>query len=163
MSSDRTPRLSRRAALLGLVGVAGCGFAPVYGSGGTASALRNTVRVTAPRSVDGFRFGQALEGQLGRATSPSYDLTVTLDIGSAPVAIASDNSATRITLPGKATYVLTGPDGAAVATGSVDAFTGYSATGSTVATRAAETDARERLVVILADMIVTRLIAATAA
>ena len=41
--------------------------------------------------------------------------------------------------------------------GNVDSFTGYSATGTTVATRAAERDAYERLMTILADQIVTRL------
>ena len=50
-----------------------------------------------------------------------------------------------------------------VTSGTVDSFTGYSATGSTVATRAARADAEERLTTILADQIVTRLIAAAPA
>ena len=41
-----------------------------------------------------------------------------------------------------------------VTTGSVDNFTGYSATGDTVETLAAQRDARERLMVILADQVV---------
>jgi LPS-assembly lipoprotein len=45
-----------------------------------------------------------------------------------------------------------------VTSGSVDNFTGYSATGTTVATLAAERDAQERLMTILADQIVTRLL-----
>jgi LPS-assembly lipoprotein len=42
--------------------------------------------------------------------------------------------------------------------GKVESFTSYSATGSTVATQAAETDANSRLSVTLADMIVSRLL-----
>ena len=46
------------------------------------------------------------------------------------------------------------------ARGRVESFTSYSATGSTVATLAADTDAATRLRQILADQIATRLIAA---
>jgi LPS-assembly lipoprotein len=42
--------------------------------------------------------------------------------------------------------------------GRVSDFTGFSATGSTVATLAAERDATARLMVILADQIVDRLV-----
>ncbi len=51
-------------------------------------------------------------------------------------------------------------DGRVAAKGRVESFTSYSATGSTVATLAAETDAATRLMQILADQIATRLIAA---
>ncbi|HCQ58330.1 MAG TPA: hypothetical protein DIU10_10575, partial [Sulfitobacter sp.] len=50
--------------------------------------------------------------------------------------------------------------GQIVTSGKVESFTGYSATGTTVATRAAELDAQERLMVILADLVVSRLYAA---
>jgi LPS-assembly lipoprotein len=42
----------------------------------------------------------------------------------------------------------------------VDNFTGYSATGTTVATQASKQDAEKRLMVILAEQIITRLYAA---
>jgi len=45
--------------------------------------------------------------------------------------------------------------------GSVDGFSGFSLTGSTSATAAAERDARARLAVVLADKMVTQLIAAS--
>ena len=44
--------------------------------------------------------------------------------------------------------------------GTVENFTGYSATGTTVATLAAEHDAQTRLMTMLADQIVTQLYAA---
>ena len=54
------------------------------------------------------------------------------------------------------------PNGARVTGGRVQSFTAYSATGSTVAGLAAEEDAGLRLMRILADQIVARLIAASA-
>ena len=42
--------------------------------------------------------------------------------------------------------------------GRTDSFTSYSATGSTAATQAAERDARRRLMVILADRVIDRLL-----
>jgi LPS-assembly lipoprotein len=47
-----------------------------------------------------------------------------------------------------------------VISGSVDNFTSYSATGTTVATLAAERDAQERLMIQLADQIFVRLASA---
>ena len=52
---------------------------------------------------------------------------------------------------------MVGPEGVE-ADGRVTAFTGYSATGSTVATAAAQRDAEARLAVILADMIVAQVL-----
>ena len=67
----------------------------------------------------------------------------------------------RYDLIGAVDYVLRDlSDGRAVVTGRVENFTGYSTTGTTVATLAAEQDAQKRLMVILADQIVTRLYAA---
>ena len=50
--------------------------------------------------------------------------------------------------------------GRTITTGRVEDFVGYSATGTTVATVAAQRDAQERLMTILADQIVLRLQAA---
>jgi LPS-assembly lipoprotein len=67
---------------------------------------------------------------------------------------------TRYSLVGQVDYTLTARDGGTVvASGQVGNFTGYSATGSTVETLAGERDARERLMTILADQLVTRLYA----
>ena len=48
--------------------------------------------------------------------------------------------------------------GAQLGSGVVNSFTGYSATASTVVTLAAQRDAEERLMVILADQVVARLL-----
>ena len=71
--------------------------------------------------------------------------------------------ASRYSLAGKADYKLVDAQTDAVLlTGEVASFTSWSATGSTVATQTAEDDAHKRLMVMLADQIVTRLIATAA-
>ncbi len=147
----------RRAILLALTALAGCGFAPVYAPGSTASQLRDQTAITAPETVEGYRLLQALRDRLGDSSSPAYALQVTLSISEVAAATTAQGSTTRYTLPGTATYSLTTLAGTALAQGTVDNFTSYSATGTTVATSAAQTDARARLAQILADQIVTRL------
>ena len=151
---------SRRTLLTLPLVLAACGFTPVYGPGGTASALRGKVEVAAPDSVDGYQLVQNLEERLGRADAPVYALALTLSTSTQGQAITASNETTRYSLVGRVDYKLLSKSGGdVVASGSVDNFTGYSATGSTVETLAAERDARARLMAILADQITTRLYA----
>ena len=70
-----------------------------------------------------------------------------------------DGDIERYNLVGTADYVLLDKaSGAIVASGQVQNFTGYSATGTTVATLAAQRDAADRLMIILADKIVSELL-----
>jgi LPS-assembly lipoprotein len=147
----------RRSILFAFAALAGCGFTPVYAPGSTASRLRGQVQITAPETVEGYRLLQALRDQLGDSAAPVYALTVTFDISEVAAATTAEGSTTRYTLPGRATYALSSLAGAVLAQGSVDSFTSYSATGTTVATSAAQADARARLARILAEQIVTRL------
>lgn len=156
--------LSRRRALgafAGFAALSACGFTPVYAPGGAALALQGKVAITAPATVEGFRLRAQLEERLGRAEGATYALDVALMIDRDRVAVAEDGTVTRFTLPGEATFTLRGTDGAVLASDTVSAFTSYSTTGTTVATRAAEMDARARLAVILAELILTRLLAFT--
>lgn len=73
--------------------------------------------------------------------------------------ITPENAITRYNLLGRVDWTLFGPDGQRLTGGKVESFTSYSATGSTVAGLAAEEDAAFRLMRILADQIVTRLLA----
>ena len=76
------------------------------------------------------------------------------------VAITPDNAITRYNLNGSVDWTLTDRATATRVTGGrVENFTSWSATGSTVAGLAAEEDARLRLMRILADDIVARLLA----
>lgn len=153
MSSDR---LSRRAAICGLIALGGCGFVPVYGEG---SALRGTVVFETENSVAGFRLRERLEERLGASTAPRYNLRVILTDRSRTSAITADGDTTRFNVIGTARWTLTDLESdRVVERGAVETFTSYSATGSTVATQAAADDATTRLAVALADMIVSRLL-----
>lgn len=153
---------NRRAFLIAAAATAaGCGFTPAYGPGGGASVLQGRVEVDEPNTRDGYLLVRQLENRLGRAQTPRFGLSVALDTSEEGLAYTQDAKITRYDLIGKATYALRDlGTGEVLTSGTVDSFTGYSTTGSTVATLAAESDARERLMIILADQITTHLLAA---
>lgn len=156
---------SRRRVLLG-AGAAllpGCGFAPAYGPAGGAAALQGRVLVEAPDTRAGFLLTRALESRLGRGGDARYALGHAIDLRQDAIAISDDNVTLRSNLLGRVTYALRDLDtGAVLRSGRVESFTGFSASGTTVATEAAQRDAEARLMAILADRIVTRLVAAAA-
>lgn len=151
-----------KRTILGLVlGLAACGFTPVYGPDGAGRTLQNQVVFAAPDERNAQLLMQQLEARLGRAQNESYSLEVALDLTQEGLAIDADGNTTRYNMLGVAAYTLTGAaDGAIMASGTVRNFTGYSATGTTVATLASERDAEKRLMNILADMIAERLVGA---
>lgn len=151
----------RRTLLILLpAALAACGFTPVYGPGGTGGRLRGKVRVDAPGTTDSYLLVQNLEDRLGRAAQPEYQLSFKLATDTQGQAITASNETTRYSIVGRVDYALKSlGSGDIVASGRVDNFTGYSATGSTVETLAGERDARARLMTILADQITTRLYA----
>ncbi len=145
----------RRAILLGAGALAACGFEPVYAPGGTGQALYGKIRVDAPDGVNTYLLVRRLEEQLGRAAAPEYRLSIVLTTGLQGQAITASGDITFYSVPGTARYQLIRLDDDSVAaSGKVDNFTGYSATGTTAETQAAQRDARERLMTILADQIV---------
>jgi LPS-assembly lipoprotein len=153
--------VTRRALLLGPLLVASCGFTPAYGPGGGGTKLTGAVRVQDPIDKNGFDLVERLEERLGRPEAARYDLSYTITTETVGVGITADNKITRYNLKGVIDYTLTEQaTGARVSGGRVQSFTAYSATGSTVAGLAAEEDAAFRLMRILADQIVARLIGA---
>ena len=121
--------------------------------------LRDRIAVEAPDTPDGFRIQARLEDRLGQAQPPALRLTVNPVVEDTPAAITPDGAITRYNLEGRAPWRLTATSsGAVLAQGEATGFTGYSATGTIVATRSAEEDARERLMVLLADEVTTRLL-----
>ncbi len=88
----------------------------------------------------------------------SYHLSVKPSVNSEGQAVTKSGDITRFSLVGRASYVLRRvSDESIVASGTVENFTGYSATGTTVETLASQDDARDRLMVILADQITARI------
>ncbi len=158
LSSNRRTFLS----LLTALPLAGCGFTPVYGTNGTARTLRGRIAYRAPNTPEGFRLRTRLEDRLGRVEQGDYLLTVNLAIDEEAVVISSAQDINRFNLPGTATWALTEPgNDTPLASGTASTFTAYSAFGTTVATSEAQDDARDRLTIALADLIVTDIIVAS--
>lgn len=155
-SSDRRTLLRLLAALP----LAGCGFSPVYGPAGSGNLLRDRLWIAPPNTRLGFVLVARLEDRLGRATAPSHELDWELEITQTNLALTGANAITRINLLGELTFLVTeaGSD-VPVQEGTVSTFTAYSTTGSPVSTDAARRDAEDRLMVALADQLVSRLLA----
>lgn len=151
---------SRRSVLLAGLALAACGFSPVYGPDGTGTRLFGQIRTADPRTPDDFSFAGRIAERLGPEAEARFLLDYRLRIAVVPQAITPDEVTTRYALNGTAEFTLTeAATGREVTRGQVSSFTSYSTTGTTIATMAAEQDAHERLARMLADQVVTRLIA----
>lgn len=151
--------LPRRAAVLALLALAGCGFTPVYGPTGDAQDLRGRIVVADPADEEGFALVKRLEDRLGRAQKSDLSLTADIRVSQTALGFLPDGEISRFNVLGRVDWQLVRIDtGAEVASGTEKSFTTYSATSTTVATTFARRDANRRLMVILADRIVSDLI-----
>lgn len=149
----------RRNFLLCFVALGACGFSPAYGPDGNASALQGRIALDPPTTQSGYAFTRRFEERLGRPAPARYALSVRIETASDGLGTTADGRTTRYRLLGRASYSLTDTSsGKVLSERRTVAFTGYSASGSNVATLAAERDATERLMVILADQIVDQLV-----
>ena len=157
--------VSRRSAVVGLCSlpIAACGFRPVYGPGGPGQELRGRVAIADPENRLSFGLVTRLEERLGRSQVPAYELSYQISTRRAGLAISETNDTTRVRIDGAAQYLLreASTDRQLIA-GEVSSFTAFSTTGSTLATDAAARDAEERLMILLADLMVDALIAGAA-
>ncbi|RUS59660.1 hypothetical protein EGN72_13240 [Pseudorhodobacter sp. E13] len=154
--------LSRRIFFASLASLAlvACGFTPAYAPGGSGLALQNTVLAAEPRDKPAFDLVERIEERLGPSDIPKYALTYTIELNPIGVAVTTDNAITRYNLTGKVTWELSDVITGTRLTGGVSTnFTSYSATGSTVAGLAAQEDAAYRLMRIIADQIISQLLA----
>ena len=164
-SSDRRQIL---AALAALALLPACGFRPVLAPGtdgaGGGGALRGRVALDAPGDALAFAFVERVEDRLGRP-GPGADLRLSyvIETGTRPVGINPAGVATRVQIAGTVRFELIGPGSEIRAADTLRAFTAWSTTGDALATEVASEDARRRLMVMLADAMVTRLLAAEAA
>jgi LPS-assembly lipoprotein len=105
-------KLSRRqqglAAAIGLLGLGGCGFTPLYAVQGVSSQL-SAIEVARPDGRTGYLLGQSLDDELGRDTraDPQYRLTVQLNEVRAGRGININNVATEYEVDLTANYQLT--------------------------------------------------------
>ena len=146
------------AALTGSA-LPGCTLTPAYAPGGPAATLQGAVRVDSPDSKDGFDLVERLEERLGRPEAARFKLVYKITTDRTGVGITPENATTRYHLRGRVDWHLTDLSGNRLTEGVAQSFTAWSATGSTVSGLAAEEDAGLRLMRILADQIVTRLLA----
>ena len=150
-----------RRSLLAFLALSGCGFTPALGTGGAAAGLMGTVRAADPRTQDDYDFVARIEERLGRSDGARYDLAYSVTTTTQGVGITGEGAITRYNLSGALDWTLTRKaDGLRLAGGTIENFTGYSATGSTVAGLTAKKDAARRLMRILADEVVAALMAA---
>lgn len=161
LSFNRRVFLRLGASGLALSGLGACGFTPAYSPEGGGARLQSSIEVDAPTTRPDYLLTRHLEDRLGRSTDARYGLSYSIDLSEAPIAISANNVTTRYNVLGEITYALRDlQSGAVLTSGKVESFTSYSTSGTTVATQASEKDAQERLMVILGDQIVTRLLAA---
>ena len=154
MSSFRLATLLIATLLL-----TGCGFTPVYGPGGSATDLRGRIEVARPSDEEGFALVKRLEERLGLAQASDLSLTADIRVSEDAVGVLPDGEISRYNVLGQVDWrLIREADGTEVARGREKSFTSYSATSTTVATTFAQRDARRRLMVILADRIVTDLL-----
>jgi LPS-assembly lipoprotein len=154
---------NRRFLLLTPLALVACGFTPAYAPGGAATKLMGTVRAADPSDKKAFDFVERIEERIGRPEVTRYDLDYTIVTETVGVGVTTDNQITRYNLKGAIDYTLSDTaTGEKISGGRVQSFTAYAATGSTVAGLAAEEDAAFRLMRLLADQVVARLIAEAA-
>lgn len=151
---------NRRLFLISAAALAGCGFTPAFAPGGAATRLQGRVLVDEPDSRPGYLLTRRFEERLGRTNPARYGLSYSIGLTDSAIAVSSTNVITRYNKIGTVTWALRDLETDKVLTsGKAESFTSYSASGTTVATQAAERDAEARLMAILTDQIITRLIA----
>ncbi len=148
----------RRMVLAGLMGLGACGFRPVYGPGGTGTALQGQVRAADPVTRADYQFLAAFEDRLGRPAPGRFDLAYRIAVARLDAGRIQGVGATRIVLTGTLDYTLA-EAGLERARGRVSAETAFSTTATQLAAQTAEDDAEARLARMLAEALVARLLA----
>ena len=150
----------RHLLLTGLAAMSAgaCGFSPVYAPSAAGSKLEGRIFIPEPNTKDQYQVTRRLETRLGRADPAPMKLSFSVSSGSTGLGTTATGSTTRLHRVGTLNYTLKNNEtGDEIDAGSVKNFTGYSATGNTAASLAAERAAVERLMTILADQLIDRL------
>ena len=115
-------------------------------SDGPAAALRERIAFPEVRDRFGYFLDESLVARLGRSTSPEYRLDLSTTISERGIAVAQDNSVTRVTLVVNSDWSLRRlSDNQSVMESDVSLSSGYSATTSLFATRQTKRDVERRL------------------
>ena len=147
---------SRRGFLSAALALAGCGLTPVMET--SSQQLYNQVLIQAPVNRAEYELMRNLEAQLGVAKSARFALDYELKVTEDNIVVSTAQEISRYSLVGELEYSLLDKDGAFLARQTAKSFTGYSATGTTVATQRAQRDAYDRLMAILAGQVASALL-----
>ena len=142
-------------ALVALVGLAGCGFTPLYGQAAAGSSL-SRIAVTTQDDRLGYRVREQLEDALGRdgAQPPLWRLETALEQSRRPLGRRIDDTATRYELTVRGAWTLTPVSGATPPlTGTETVTVTYAAADQPYAAIAAQQDGEERAAAELARLI----------
>ena len=146
----------RRLALaaVALMGLAGCGFTPLYGDAGAGSAL-SRIAVTTQDDRLGYRVREQLEDALGRdgGQTPLWRLETTIDQSRRPLGRRIDDTAARYELTVRGAWTLTPLNGGEPVSGVETVTTTYAAADQPYAAIAAQQDGEERAAAELARLI----------
>ena len=140
-------RLAPLAILaLAALGLAGCGFAPLYAQDAVVPKL-TAIDVVAPQGRTGFLIREHLDDAFARnrAAAPAYQMHLQLAETRYPRGVRVDNVATRYEYVLTAAYQLTAlPSGAPVKNGAVHVELTYDSPDQPYASVAAQEDAQDR-------------------
>lgn len=141
------------AACVLAAALAGCGFEPLHAQRGAVAALPPIQIVPIPE-----RSGQILRNYLldrmaprGESGSQAYTLVIRLSEPRQILALRRDDVISRLGYGAVATYELIDAAGKRVVSGSSSYSTDYEITNSEFATLAAQQNARERVLELVAD------------
>ena len=141
-------------AAVPLMGLAGCGFTPLYGDAGAGSSL-SRIAVTTQDDRLGYRVREQLEDALGRdgGQAPLWRLETVVDQSRRPLGRRIDDTATRYELTVRGAWTLTPLNGGDPITGTETVTTTYAAADQPYAAIAAQQDGEERAAAELARLI----------
>jgi len=141
----RTPVLLAAIFACGL-SLAGCGFRPLYATGGVTEGLSH-IDVEAPDGRTAYLLRERLDDALARDRSvpPAYRLTYTLDERRDPRGLGPDNAASRYEMTLVVHWTLTAVrSGAEQVKGDTEVLITYDAVDAPYAGIAAQADSQER-------------------
>jgi LPS-assembly lipoprotein len=141
-------------AVVATLGLAGCGFTPVYGDAGAGTSL-SRIAVTTQDDRLGYRVREQLEDALGRdgSQSPLWRLETTIEQSRRPLGRRIDDTAARYELTVRGSWTLTSVHGGEPVRGVETVTTTYAAADQPYAAIAAQQDGEERAAAELARLI----------
>jgi LPS-assembly lipoprotein len=153
--------MMRAIALACLLALGGCGLQPMYagGASGKVASSLSSIQVAPIPERAGWLVRNALVDRLGGETSnPAYRLEVELDDDLTGFGIRGDSSVTRERRTMRARYRLVElASGQVVLDATAGSDAGIDVVSSEYATVAAEQTAQERLALMVADQMASRL------